>query len=227
MTMPKIAPPESMADQVFSLIRQAIMRGELPAGHRLRIRDVAEQVGTSVMPVREAIRRLEEAGLAERVPNKGAVVKRLALSELMHIYDARRVLEVEAAKRGARLIRPGAVGAMESSYARMQALAARGDLIGALDADEDLLLVLYCAGDNPVLVEQIQGLWQRCRPYKIVGVQQAQDDGDDSAWTEYQPQLVEAARSQAASVAGRLTDQSLRRAARRIRAQLTQALGET
>ncbi|ANS30794.1 hypothetical protein JOJ86_007178 [Rhodococcus percolatus] len=46
--------------------------------------------------VYETIRRLEEAGLAERVPHKGAVVKGLTLAELVHVYDVRRLLEVEA-----------------------------------------------------------------------------------------------------------------------------------
>ncbi len=224
MTMPKIPPPESMADQVFTVIRRAIMSGDLPAGHRLRIRDVAAQVGTSVMPVREAIRRLEEAGLAERVPHKGAVVRRLGLVELMHIYDARRVLETEAARRGARAMTRAAVQAMERGYHRLQVLVARGDMVGALDADEDLLLSLYRAGDNPVLVELIQGLWQRCRPYKIAGVQQVDAD-DNSAWALYQPQLVEAARTKDAPSAGRLTDESLRHAAQRIEAQLASTAG--
>src|SRR3954447_20082155 len=76
------------------------MSGELPAGARLRVRDLALQVGTSVMPVREAIRRLEEAGLAERVPHKGAVVKRLTLTELEHVYDVRILLETAAAGLG-------------------------------------------------------------------------------------------------------------------------------
>ena len=72
------------------------MSGELPAGARLRVRDLALQVGTSVMPVREAIRRLEEAGLAERVPHKGAVVRGLTLTELEHVYDVRILLKTEA-----------------------------------------------------------------------------------------------------------------------------------
>ena len=81
------------------MIHEAIMNGDLPAGSRLKVRDLAEQVGTSVLPVREAIRRLEEAGLAERSPHKGAVVKDLTLEELVHVYDVRRLLEVEAARR--------------------------------------------------------------------------------------------------------------------------------
>ena len=86
------------------MIHEAIMSGDLPAGSRLKVRDLAAQVGTSVLPVREAIRRLEEAGLAERSPHKGAVVKGLTLEELVHVYDVRRLLEVAAARSGAERI---------------------------------------------------------------------------------------------------------------------------
>ena len=66
MVVSRLEEPSLLTDRVFTAIHAAIMSGELPAGARLRVRDLALQVGTSVMPVREAIRRLEEAGLAER-----------------------------------------------------------------------------------------------------------------------------------------------------------------
>src|SRR3954470_16232795 len=96
------------------------MSGELPAGARLRVRDLALQVGTSVMPVREAIRRLEEAGLAERSPHKGAVVKGLTLEELVHVYDVRRLLEVEAARLGAARIIAEDCDEMQAEYDLMR-----------------------------------------------------------------------------------------------------------
>lgn len=51
-----------LADQVYAALHQSITNGTMPAGTRLRVRDVAADMGTSVMPVREAIRRLEENG---------------------------------------------------------------------------------------------------------------------------------------------------------------------
>jgi DNA-binding GntR family transcriptional regulator len=59
VTLPKRVTPTLLTDQVYAVLHEAIISGELPAGSRLRIRDLAAQVGTSVMPVREAIRRLE------------------------------------------------------------------------------------------------------------------------------------------------------------------------
>ena len=221
MTMAKVAPPALMTDQVFAAIHQAIMSGDLPAGYRLRIRDIAAQVGTSVMPVREAIRRLEETGLAERIPHKGTVVRGLTLDELVHVYDARRVLEAAAARQGARAISASDTKAMQRHYERILTAVTRGDLVGALDADEAMLETLYRAGGNPVLTELVRALWQRCRAYKIAGAHRAAEESDDSAWSLYQPQLIEAARNNDARAAATLTEQSLRHAIRRIQLQLT------
>ena len=197
------------------------MSGELPAGSRLRVRDLAEQVGTSVMPVREAIRRLEEAGLAERVPHKGAVVKGLTLQELLHVYEVRRVLEMEAARQGASAITSPEVQAMHREYDLMRAAITEGDPLAVLDHDEALLTVLYQASGNPVFTSTIKGLWEQCRSYKIVGARATLHADDDSALWRFQAQLLEAASSRDADLAAEITDASLRDAASRVRAQLT------
>jgi DNA-binding GntR family transcriptional regulator len=218
--MTKRAETSLLTDQVYETIHEAIMNGDLPAGARLRIRDIAAQVGTSVMPVREAIRRLEEAGLAERVPHKGAVVKGLTLAELVHVYDVRRLLEVEAARLGAQQISPADVDRMQTEYELMQTAIAERRVVALLDHDEALLTILYEAAANPVLVDSIRNLWQHCRAYKIVGAQGTLDTpGDDSLW-RYQERLVKAARKGDADDAAAVNNESLINATSRIRVQL-------
>ena len=218
--MTKRAETSLLTDQVYETMHEAIMNGDLPAGSRLRIRDIAAQVGTSVMPVREAIRRLEEAGLAERVPHKGAVVKGLTLAELVHVYDVRRLLEVEAARLGAQQISPADVDRMHAEYELMQTAIAERRVVALLDHDEALLTILYEASANPVLVDSIRTLWQHCRAYKIVGAQGTLDTpGDDSLW-RYQERLVVAARKGDADAAAAVNNESLINATSRIRVQL-------
>lgn len=202
------------------MIHEAIMNGDLPAGSRLRVRDLAEQVGTSVLPVREAIRRLEEAGLAERSPHKGAVVKGLTLEELVHVYDVRRLLEVEAARLGAQRISPEDCDKMQAEYDSMRSAIAEGRVVALLDHDEALLTILYNAAGNPVLLEVIRTLWYRCRAYKIVGAQGTlQSTGDDSLW-RYQQDLISAARNHDDTAAAGVNEESLANATDRIRALL-------
>jgi DNA-binding GntR family transcriptional regulator len=211
--------PTLLTDQVYAMIHEAILNGDLPAGSRLRIRDLAAQVGTSVMPVREAIRRLEEAGLAEREPHKGAVVKNLSLKELAHVYDVRRLLETEAARLGSQNISAKDCDKMQAQYELMRTAISEGRVVALLDHDEELLSILYRASGNPVLMQTISTLWQQCRAYKIVGAKARLDDHDDSLWT-YQEELVAAARKNDAAAAASISDASLTDASDRIRAGL-------
>ena len=221
MTLPNLK-PTLLTDQVYAALHEAIISGELPAGSRLRIRDLAEQVGTSVMPVREAIRRLEEAGLAEREPHKGAVVKGLTLEELVHVYDVRRLLEGEAARLGTARITLGDCEAMQAEYQSMLTAITERRVVDYLDHDEALLTILYTASGNPVLVTMIRTLWQRCRAYKTVGAQGTLDaEGAESLWFwRYQKDLVDAARNQDGAAAASASDASLDNATQRIRALL-------
>lgn len=219
--MPLSLPVETrlLADQVYERIHQAIMSGELQAGARLRVRDLADQVGTSVMPVREAIRRLEEAGLAEGSPHRGAVVKLLTLEELVHVYEVRLHLESLAANAGAAHITASQCDRMEEEFQSMRDALDSGRAVDYLDRDEALLATLYEAGGNPVLVEMIRTLWQRCRAYKILGATAAIATEGDSLW-RYQRLLIDAARAGDAAAAEAASRESLLDATQRIRATL-------
>jgi DNA-binding GntR family transcriptional regulator len=220
VTLPKLGKPTLLTDQVYAVLHKAIVSGELPAGARLRIRDIAEEVGTSVMPVREAIRRLEEAGLAEREPHKGAVVKGLTLEELVHVYDVRRLLEGEAARLGAERITASGCERMQTAFDLMMSAIERREVVDYLDHDEALLTTLYTASGNPVLVNLIRTLWQRCRAYKTVGAQGTlMAEGGDEFW-RYQKDLLAAAREHDGAAASSASDASLDNATQRIRALL-------
>jgi DNA-binding GntR family transcriptional regulator len=90
-----------------------------------------------------------------------------------------------------------------------------GQIVDALNHDEALLTILYSAGGNPVLLEMIRGLWQRCRPYKIVGARRALDASDGTLWT-FQPRIVEAARDHDGGATAAITRESLLSAKARI-----------
>jgi DNA-binding GntR family transcriptional regulator len=213
--------PQLLADQVYDVLHDAIISGELPAGSRLRIRDVAAQVGTSVMPVREAIRRLEEGGFAHREPHKGAVVKGLTLDELIHVYAVRKILEREAARLGSERITAEGCARMEAEYGFMRAAIAEGRLEDHLRHDERLLTVLYQASGNPVLVSTIQSLWKQCLAYKTVGIKSTFDStkSNELLWC-YQRDLVAAARANDPEAAVAASDASLDVAAEEIRRRL-------
>lgn len=219
MTITKLPEPSLVTDQVFAAIHDAIMSGRLPAGARLRIRDLADQLGTSPMPVRDAISRLEQSGLAQRVAHKGAVVTDLTPAELVYVYDTRRLLETEAARLGAQALTPAASDEMRAEHRLMIAAVQARRGADALNHDEALLTILYAAAGNPVLLELIRSLWQRCRPYKLLGAQPGVDSSGHGVWS-HQDRLIEAARAHDWAAAVAITDESLRNATARISAQL-------
>ncbi|MEA5455666.1 GntR family transcriptional regulator [Sinomonas sp. JGH33] len=220
MAISKRAEPALLTDQVYATIHEAILNGDLPAGSRLTVRELAEQVGTSAMPVREAIRRLEEAGMVERQPHRGAVVKALTLEELVHVYDIRRLLEVEAARLGAERITAEDCDRMQAEYDLMREAIDDHRVPALLDHDEAMLAILYNAAGNPFLVQVIRNLWLQCRAYKIVGATGTlETPGDDSLW-RYQQDLIAAARHNDPIGAAAVNDASLANATDRIKALL-------
>jgi DNA-binding GntR family transcriptional regulator len=89
------------AKEAHRLIAQAIEAGRYPAGHRLKEADLAEELGMSRTPIREAIRQLERDGTAEVIPNRGATVRDWTPDDVDDAYALRAVLEGFCASRAA------------------------------------------------------------------------------------------------------------------------------
>lgn len=220
MTLPRLSGRLLVSDQAFGAIHEAIMSGDIPAGSRLPIRDLADQLGTSPMPVRDALARLEQVGLAKRVPHKGTVVARLTPAELVAVYDTRLVLEREATRLGSQHLTGADADRMRAQHRLLLEAVRNGRRAEALDRDEALLTILYEASGNDVLVELVQALWRRCRAYKLFGVQGTLGDADPSVWA-FQERLIEAAAAHDTATAVAVTEESLVSATARIRGMLT------
>ena len=82
-----------LRDVVFNTLRQAILKGELAPGERLMEIQLAEKLGVSRTPIREAIRKLELEGLVLMIPRKGAEVAKISEKSLKDVLEVRRSLE--------------------------------------------------------------------------------------------------------------------------------------
>ena len=82
-----------LREVVFNTLRQAILKGELKPGERLMEIALAEKLGVSRTPIREAMRKLELEGLVHIIPNKGAFVEGVTLQDVKDIYEIRTLLE--------------------------------------------------------------------------------------------------------------------------------------
>lgn len=217
MALAKLETGKRVGDQAFEAIQDAIMRGELPAGRRLQIRQLASELGISVMPVREAMKRLEEQGLVETTLYRGAQVKRFTAQELLQLYAVRRLLEVEASRLGAAAFPAAKLPLLERLFNKMRDSITKGQIIDYLDQDERLLSAIYAASENPVLIESIDLLWRRCRTYKIFGANQEYESGNLAELLVHQEHLVQAVKDRDAQAAGEITAASLDAAIDRIR----------
>jgi DNA-binding GntR family transcriptional regulator len=212
----RLGPKTSMVDQAFGALHRAIINGELEPGRRLSVQDMASELGTSAMPVREAFRRLEEQGLLETTPHRGAIVRGLTEEELLDVYGVRRLLEDEASRLGAAAITPEAVALMRQEYDDMRAALDENRVDDFLDHDEQLLSIIYSAAGNRVLLDSIRALWNRCRPYKVIGIQRVINSAESSKLLESQEAMIQAATSRDQKAARSACEHALRVSSARI-----------
>ncbi|SFB02676.1 DNA-binding transcriptional regulator, GntR family [Lentibacillus halodurans] len=95
----RIGNREMLHNQVCSVLRSAILKGDFEPGERLVQTELAELTGVSRMPIREALRTLETEGLVKMEPHRGAVVRPIKKQDIQEIYELRSVLEPLALKK--------------------------------------------------------------------------------------------------------------------------------
>src|SRR5215469_8830057 len=124
VVMKDSAAPASLATEAYEFVKQRILHGELPMGQVISRRKIATELGMSLLPVSEALQRLEFEGLLESRPRAGTRVKSPTEEEVRGHYVVREALEVQAAKLFAAVATP-------QERSDLQRLAARVDALGA------------------------------------------------------------------------------------------------
>ncbi|RLE12412.1 GntR family transcriptional regulator, partial [Candidatus Aerophobetes bacterium] len=102
--LPSFKQPETITSVVVRHLEDAILKGKIKKGTRLVERELAEKFKVSRLPIREALRELQAAGLVRIVPRKGAVVSQISLEEVKEIYAVKCLIESFAAGEAAKRI---------------------------------------------------------------------------------------------------------------------------
>jgi phosphonate utilization transcriptional regulator len=118
-------------------LERMILAGELPAGSKLNEAAIAERLGVSRGPVREAFRALEESGLVRLEKNRGVFVRQIPVEEADEIYELRAVLDEFVGRRLAQTATPDALRDLRTRVERMERAAAKGDVQAYLAANVD------------------------------------------------------------------------------------------
>ncbi|MDE2418899.1 MAG: GntR family transcriptional regulator [Burkholderiales bacterium] len=164
--MPKAAakPTTTQQDDTYATLRQWVTVGKFLPGERLKIRDVAAELGVGVMPVRAALQRLAAEGALTNIPNAGAAVPRLSRAEFDDVLQNRLLLEGEAAERGALRLTPDDRTALRVLLRAMDKALQQVDAKAYLDANEAFHVRLYRASGSPTLMQLIETVWLKVGP---------------------------------------------------------------
>src|SRR5664279_3546670 len=163
----------TLADAATAELRERILSGELPSGAPLRLEELARSLGTSISPVREAVRKLETLGLAVHVAHRGSRVKELDVDDLRDTYEARLALEPMAVARASGRISPEEVERARAELMNYTLYFERGDRPAARAAHDAYHFTLYAASGSEWLVRLIRPTWDNSERYRELSVQSA------------------------------------------------------
>ena len=156
-----------LRDVVFQTLRQAILRGELKPGERLMEIHLAQKLGVSRTPVREAIRKLELEGLVLMIPRKGAVVAEITVTDLEDVLEVRMALEELAVKLACRKITEEQLNAMRQREEIFRKSLYGDDVAACAQADMEFHDAIYAATGNSRLVQILNNLREQMYRYRV------------------------------------------------------------
>ncbi len=146
----------SQGEAAYARLHLALQDGTFQPGDRLREVDVAERLGLSRTPVREALRRLESDGIVEHRPRIGAIVRKLTQPEVVELYEMRLVLERTAAEMAAKHANAAEIDTLDDLTGRIAASEANGQAAAALN--QQFHRCIYLAARNRFLLEAARAL---------------------------------------------------------------------
>ena len=157
-----------LRDVVFNTLRQAILKGELKPGERLMEIQLANKLGVSRTPVREAIRKLELEGLVLMIPRKGAEVAEITRQDMEDVLEVRTALEELAVKDACDHITDAQLSELKkASNEFKKALLEGKDLVTCADADMHFHDVILSATNNRRLIQMLNNLSEQMYRYRM------------------------------------------------------------
>ena len=156
-----------LRDVVFNTLRQAILRGELKPGERLMEIQLANKLGVSRTPIREALRKLELEGLVNMVPRKGAEVADITEESLRDVLEVRKALEELSVQLACEKITEEEIEELKRVAERFKDTLDDQDVTKIAEADVAFHDVIYTATDNQKLILLLNNLREQMYRYRV------------------------------------------------------------
>ncbi|MBR1757619.1 MAG: GntR family transcriptional regulator [Lachnospiraceae bacterium] len=156
-----------LRDVVYQTLEQAILMGDLQPGERLMEIHLANRLGVSRTPIREAIRKLELEGLVVNIPRRGAHVAEITKKDLTDVLEVRCALEELAVELGCDRITEDELKALKNTHEEFCTALAKNDVELAAEKDIELHDIIYKASHNARLVQMITNLRMQMYRYRV------------------------------------------------------------
>lgn len=156
-----------LRDVVFNTLRKAILTGELQPGERLMEIHLANQLGVSRTPIREAIRKLELDGLVIMIPRRGAEVAQITEKELKDVLEVRRALDALCAELACDRITEEEKLQLKKACVEFEKATVTGDATTIAEADVKLHDIIVAATGNKRLIQLVNNLSEQMYRYRF------------------------------------------------------------
>lgn len=196
-----------LRDVVFNTLRQAILRGELKPGERLMEIQLANKLGVSRTPIREAIRKLELEGLVLMIPRKGAEVAEITEKNLRDVLEVRAALEELAVQLACVRIDKEGIENLKRAAENFKSTLDSDDITKIAEADVAFHDIIYLATDNQRLIQLLNNLREQMYRYRVEYLKQK--DCYPQLLAEHQ-QIIHALENGEKDVATKLTNQHIK-----------------
>ncbi|MCI5874620.1 MAG: GntR family transcriptional regulator [Roseburia sp.] len=156
-----------LRDVVFNTLREAILKGELKPGERLMELQLASKLGVSRTPIREAIRMLEQEGLAVTIPRKGAEVAKMTEKDMEDVLQIRDALDELAASIACEQITSEELDELRRTMREFEEYTKTADLKRIAEADVRFHDIIYKATRNTKLENMLNNLREQMYRYRV------------------------------------------------------------
>ncbi|NLW24198.1 MAG: GntR family transcriptional regulator [Clostridia bacterium] len=173
-----------LRDIVFETLREAIINHVLKPGERLMEVRLAEEMGVSRTPVREAIRKLELEGLVDIVPRKGVYVAGISLKDVQEVFEVRGALEALAANLASQRITPEEIVELKKRLDREDNETKANNLPNIIRTDTEFHDLIYKAARNSRLLNSINNLREQLHRFRSASL--ARPGRSETALAEHQ-----------------------------------------
>jgi DNA-binding GntR family transcriptional regulator len=160
--------PGTAARHALEALRLAMVAGELRPGDRIRQEEIADRLGVSIAPVREALAILEQEGQVTYLPRRGYSVAELDIGDMREIYELRALLEERAARRALPLLDEDAIGRIDLAARECLDAAAEGDVAAELAANRRFHFGVLGSPDQAHTLRLIRLLWDSTETYRAL-----------------------------------------------------------